>query len=744
MITRRSLWTATIASLWTLAGASGGGAAEPPLAARPSAEAIQQLATTLLGTYREQDPATDLATRFRLELAAGRPAEAEATMARLADVYRAAQPGRAAALVPWRIYARALAEASRQGITVDAAFTSAFAELYGRLGDREATDVLPWYGANLPQFEASFARALAACAGSPLSACPSAIGLATAHQNLAAWSYLLPHSEPLLRADAERRFVIDDQLLVPSVEGAQVAAIVVRPRSTTPVTTLLTFTIYARDDWAFSDAARAAARGYAGVVAYTRGKGRSPGPAVPYVHDGDDAVAVIDWIARQGWSDGRVGMFGGSYNASACWAAARRHPQALKAIATNASNAPGIDTPMEANVFLNFIYPWPFYTTNTKGLDDATYDDPPRWAALNRKWYLSGKPYRALEEIDGTSNPVFAEWLRHPSYDAYWRAMLPFGQEFATIDIPVFAQTGYFDGGQVAAVYYMREHHRFNPAADHRLLLGPYHHTAMQTGVLRVVAGYEVDPVARIDLQGIRFQWFDHVFRGLPLPELLKDTVNFEVMGANLWRHVPSLQDMRTSTLRLFLSDERDGDRYRLTETKPAKGVTELRVDVADRSDVDWQPPPSGLGARNSLVFATAPLAQAMEVDGTFAGRLRVVANKKDLDLSVGLYEQLADGTCIPLAYYIGRASYMKDRTTRHLLRQGKREVLAFESQRLNGRRISAGSRILAVVGVLKQPEMQINYGTGRDVSGESIADAGQALRIRWSSDSFLDLGVRR
>src|SRR5690606_3761664 len=171
----------------------------------------------------------------------------------------------------------------------------------------------------------------------------------------------------LVRADLERRFVIDEDVLIPTSGGAQIAALIVRPRTAQPQTALLNFTIYARDDWSFADAARMAGHGYAGVVAYSRGKGRSPGPATPYLHDGEDAAAVIAWLAAQPWSDGRVGMFSGSYNASTQWAAAKRMPPALKAMATNASNAPGIDTPMEGNVFLNFIYPWPLYTTNLKG-----------------------------------------------------------------------------------------------------------------------------------------------------------------------------------------------------------------------------------------------------------------------------------------------------------------------------------------------------------------------------------------
>ena len=107
---------------------------------------------------------------------------------------------------------------------------------------------------------------------------------------------------------------------------------VVRPTSPAkPLPTLLEFTIYDSQNYA----KECAAHGYVGVVAYTRGVHEGAGRSIPYQHDGDDARAVIDWIAKQAWSDGRVGMYGDGYSGFAAWAAANRLPPALKAIATS-------------------------------------------------------------------------------------------------------------------------------------------------------------------------------------------------------------------------------------------------------------------------------------------------------------------------------------------------------------------------------------------------------------------------
>ena len=719
--------------------------ARPTLSIAALEAQMPSAAAALIPAYANANNPTDLIKLYRLQLAAGRDQAAEKTIDRLSQLDRATGSSQAGALIPWLIYARAQRyEAS--GLSTSAALKRAFAALYGSLSNKQMADVLPWFGADLAELRAASTKLATTCDGAALSACPSAADLIVAHQTFVTWSFLWPASQRLLRADAERRFIIDDRLLIPTPDGAKIAAMLIRPRGARgrTLTALLNFTIYAEDDWSFADAVKMAAYGYAGMVAYTRGKGRSPGPVVPYVHDGADATTAIDWLARQRWSDGRVGMFSGSYNASTQWAAAKHHPRALKAIATNASNAPGIDVPMRGGVFENFFYPWPFYTTDTKGLDDATYDNTARWAALDRKWYASGRPYRDLDKIDGKPNPVFDTWLDHPSYDSYWQRLIPFRQEFARIDIPVFVETGYFDGGMVGALYYLRQHLRYRPSADDRLLVGPYTHTAMQTGVRASVDGYDLDKAALIDLQDVRLKWFDHVFHGAPLPDILRNQINFEVMGADRWRHVSTLTDMANTHMRLYLGGRRDDAGLRFSSTPASIPVPDLRVDFADRSDADYQVPQNAPDMRNALVFSTLPLDKPLEVDGLFAGHFDIVTNKRDLDLSVAFYEKEANGYYLPLASYLGRASYMADRSHRALLHPGLPQMLDFESQTITARQVTAGSRIVAVVAVPKTPDLQINYGTGRDVSSESIRDATVPLGIRWLPDSYLEIGVRR
>ncbi len=79
----------------------------------------------------------------------------------------------------------------------------------------------------------------------------------------------------------------------------------------------------------------------------------------------------------------------------------------------------------------------------------------------------------------------------------------------------------------------------------------------------------------------------------------------------------------------------------------------------------------------------------------------------------------------------------------RRLLTPGMRESIDFKGVRLTSRRMAAGSRIVVLLNIIKQPDMQINYGTGKDVSDESIVDANEPLIIKWFGDSFVDLPIR-
>jgi predicted acyl esterase len=359
---------------------------------------------------------------------------------------------------------------------------------------------------------------------------------------------------------------------------------------------------------------------------------------------------------------------------------------------------------------------------------------------------VSGRSYRDLDRIDGVPNPIFDLWLRHPSYDSYWRAVTPSRSEFARIDIPVLTSTGYYDSGQEGALHYFIEHVDANRRAEHYLVIGPYDHFTGQRGSVSPVGrrrdalrGYPLDPVANIDIVRLRYEWFDSIFKNAPKPEILKDRVNYEVMGANVWRHSSSLRGMGETQLRVHprtaivqsvdLTDRGDIDRFE-------------RGDFIDEALDSWAIGGPSPRLANAITFATAEITAPTEISGLFSGNLVFTTNKKDFDFSVSLFQVTPSGQWMHLSYFWARASYARDRAHRHLLTVGARNELSFTAGRLTSRLVEPGSRIVVTIAILKQPGEQINYGTGKDVSDESVADAGEPLRVVWSPASVIRIPI--
>ena len=716
----------------------------PQSATDPSVPAVMRdLAGRVLPVYQDSDQDRFLANLSALQLVAGDYTSAAATRQALRDRRNGRPIGRT---VLYDIYARARAIEASQKVPFAQAFTQAYREIVPRLNDQDEYLATKWFGVPLSALQENLQRAFDQRRAKGSITLPQAIDLVWTYLSYDALRNFGPLVTELDAQEDRRRYVTDENVPIMTPDGATLSVTLVRAKSAKPLPALLEFTLYVSQN----DARESAARGYVGVVAYARGVYGSVDKPVLFENDGEDARAVINWIAKQPWSDGRVAIYGSGYSGFVAWAAAKKMPPALKAIATSDAVAPGIDVPMAGNIFRNSAYRWAFQATNTRGSDEKFFNDDAQWNKFEQDWYKSGRRYREFAGMFGSHSQLFRRWLSHPTYDSFWQKMVPYREQFAHITIPVLTTTGYYADGEVGALYYFTQHLRYNPKANHTLLVGPYDEGVMRRGPSPVLRGYAVDPAALVDLRELRYQWFDATFKQGKAPALLKDRVNYEVMAANEWRHVPSIEAMANASLRFYLEEDPSSDRNRLNPNKvPETSFLPQTFDLADRSDAQSTSPEDlvtrTLKPQNGEMFVSEPLQQPTEVSGLLSGRLDFTVNKMDMDLYVTLYEQLASGEYVALCEpYEFRASYAKDRAKRHLLRAGVRQQLPFKSERLTSRKVAAGSRIVVVLGIVKRPDRQINYGTGDDVSEESIDDARIPMKIRWYGGSYIDLPIRR
>lgn len=712
-----------------------------------AAELMRDLAQRILPVYQEADTDVFLANLTALQVVSGAYRAASDSSGSLRSrrkgkpfdelVQRAILDG---------IYARARALEADARLGFAEAYARAFQELVSPLDNAQAQAIMARLEIPAAVYREPLRQAfdLWRAKGS----LPEADALALvrtwhSYQSRRSFGALLPE---LFAAENRARYVAEADLRIP-VRGGVIFASLVRPgRATDALPTLLRFTLDPAED----DAQRSAVKGYVGVTAYVRG--RTPdgkGAVWPFVRDGEDAAAVIDWIARQAWSDGRVCMLGDGYSGYAAWAAARRRPAALKAIATIAPMAPGIDFPMAGQIFRNAMVRWAQEHANGEPLRagvDADADPDTMWQALDARWHRGNRPYWDVDRVLlGKRSRLIRTWLTHPSHDRFWQKFLPSAQQFARIDIPVLSFAGYY-GADAGALYFHHEHRRNRPEADTTLLLGPYDATSIRLGTAATLRGYTLDPVARVDLPELRYQWFDHILKGANKPPLLMDRVNYQVMGADQWRHVSTLDAPERTRLRLYLDTRERDDPHRLSPSpSEGGGSARLSVDLADRRDVRIPWPDAlrvkQLPARNSISFVSDPLPEDTEIVGSLRGMFDITPSRQDVDFNISLYEQTESGEYqLLFDPYDFRASYAGHRVRRRLLRAGERQLLAFTVERVTACRLAAGSRIVLLIGLNRRPDRQINYGSGKDVNSETIADAKWPVRVRWHARSYVEI----
>lgn len=545
-------------------------------------------------------------------------------------------------------------------------------------------------------------------------------------------------SKPPIKA-GDDVYDIQENVPIKARDGASLYAIVVRRKGDAePLPAILFYTTYDQGARDSIFGKRAVDKGYVGIVAYARGIRTNINDYSPYEHDGNDIYDLIDWISKQPWCNGKVGMYGGSYTGFAQWSAVKRIHPALKTVVPQVAVLPGYDTPMENNVCASALC--------LRWSNDILKNDPLPQDIYNR-WYEKGSSYRSIDSLAARPNRIFQKWLSHPAYDDYWRSLIPTPEEFARINIPILSTTGYYDGAQIGALQYLKLHYKYNRGASHYLVIGPYDHPGAQRNPKPNLMGYQIDPVAIFNIEELVYQWFDYVLKNGKKPEFLKDRINYEVMGANEWGHASSLESMSNETLTVYLSDNAVGTNYLLSPQRPKKiGFLNETVDFKDRNTQNnfftTTIINDSLDGSNGLVFITEPFSEPFKLNGFFSGQLSAVINKRDMDVSLVFYELLPDGKYFYLTRYLGRASYAKDKSRRKMLRPGVKEVIPLGDIRMVSRQISKGSRLVIALHVNKNPFEVINYGSGKDVYDETINDAKEPLKVKWYNDSYIKVPI--
>src|SRR5579884_4174037 len=440
---------------------------------------------------------------------------------------------------------------------------------------------------------------------------------------------------------------------------------------------------------------RAAAEGYVVIVQDVRGRYTSEGDWYTFVNEPRDGYDTVEWAAALPYSNGKVGMFGGSYVGATQMLAAITHPPHLAGI------CPVVTA---SNYHENWTYTggafaqW-FNEDWTSGLAQNTYErlvghqnDP-----VGGIWKLPLTDYPILNlenRPDLASNasvaPYFLDWLAHPDYDDYWKA-LSIEEHFADIKVPALHVAAWYDlflGGSLRNYGGIKAHGGSEEARKGQQLMVV---VGGHAGNGPKVGDVDFGPASHIDEDEITLHWYDYLFKHAHNEFASGKAVKIFVMGANQWRDEDDWPLTRASSTKYFLHSGGMANSLRGNGTLSTVAPEDEPLDSYFANPNDpvptvggplccepqrWEPGPRdqrSVEARNDvLVYSTPPMTDDMEVTGPVSLELYVKSSAVDTDFTGKLVDVWPDGFAQNLTEGILRARYRDSRETPTLMNPGQ------------------------------------------------------------------------
>ena len=527
----------------------------------------------------------------------------------------------------------------------------------------------------------------------------------------------------------------------------------------TPV--IFTLTPYISDTY-HARGAYFASHGYRFALVDVRGRGNSGGEFEPFANEPRDGHDVVEWLAKQPFCDGKVAMWGGSYAGFDQWATAKEFPPHLATIVPAAAAHPGLDYPSYNNIGMTYDVQW-FTLTSGHTAQDNLFGDQKFWRTKFLDAYKKHIPFKSLDLFVGNPLVNFQRILKHPTADAYYDAMLPTREQFQKIALPILTITGQYDGDEMGALTYYRDHFaNASPEtrAKHFLIIGPWDHAGTRTPTDEV-GGVKFGPGALVDLNDLHRQWYDWTMKARPKPAFLKNQVAYYLLapgnsGANgEWKYADNFETL-TANPKTFYLDSNDGDAngvFRsgaLVDATPTSRSGVQRgggtastgtdafvydpMDLGRGENVEGTDPKEKTAAldqtfalsigKDGLVYHTEPLANETPFVGCPALTLWVSIDTPDVDLECDLYEIQPDGTSIALWSDIRRLRYRESLREAKLVKAGEIVRYDFTPRTFVARRLMKGSRLRLIVTAVNSILWQKNYCSGGVVAEETAKDA--------------------
>ena len=471
-------------------------------------------------------------------------------------------------------------------------------------------------------------------------------------------------------------------------DGVTLKADVYRPAGDGMFPVLLQRTPYNKDN-AADFARKAVTHGFMVVVQDVRGRYTSEGEWYTFKHETDDGYDTIEWAAALPHSNGKVGMWGGSYVGATQMLAAIGHPPHLA----------GICPVVTAS---NYHENWTYQGGALEQWFDESWMSGLAQDTLNRKIHAATNAlvgdtvlpltdYPTFNVSAGNNSgglgdgrqlthelaPYFLDWLAHPTYDSYWKQW-SIAENYDKIQVPALTVAAWYDifqGGSLRNYLGLHEHAGSEAARSaQRLLVIIGGHA----GNDRKVGDVDFGPDAAFDEDQITLDWYDYLFLGKQ--NQFADAahpVRIFVLGKNEWRNEAAWPLARAKETSYYLSS--DGKANSATGDG-ALVTAKLKNDAADTFVYDPATPVSTIGgplccdgnhmpagprdqrpveARpDVLVYSTPPLERDTEVTGPVTLDLFAKSSAVDTDFTAKLVDVWPNGFAQNLTEGILRTSF--------------------------------------------------------------------------------------
>lgn len=552
--------------------------------------------------------------------------------------------------------------------------------------------------------------------------------------------------------------VVHKNISVRMRDGVMLATDVYRPNTDEQLPALIARTPYNKEQSDIllllaPDPLRLAQTGYAVVIQDCRGCFQSEGQLQPLFAEADDGVDTIAWVTAQPWSNGVVGMVGGSYLGAAQWLAAARQPAALQAL------APFITSDQ-------FHEAW-FYQGGAFQLGFALFWALGYFALPNMQRHLHnrqvsfhdlGKTLRAQEQLEALywhlplndlpqlrmAAPFYFDWLAHPDFDAYWKP-ITVSQHYQQITAAALHIGGWYDpflAGTLQSYSGIQRNGGSSAARQPGLLIGPWSHGNWHGRF----AERDFGPLAAssaIDIDGTQLRWFDYWLKGAPDAGDKELPVTIFVMGRDYWReeadwplpdtiydhwYLRSGGNANTLNGDGMLSRKAPGsespDCYVYDPRDPVPTCGGATLLPGAQAAVNAGPRDQrGLEMRpDVLVYSSPPLEHDLEVTGPVTLVLYVASSAYDTDFAGKLVDVYPDGRALILTDGILRARYRNSRSQPELLEPDRIYELQIDLV-ATANVFRAGHCIRLEVSSSNFPRFDRNSNTGGIIATEGEAD---------------------